>query len=44
MAVLLLLTDANNLDMIDGRSERCDGKSGISIALALPLSTPFLIF
>ena len=43
VVMLLLPTSVHNLNMIDGRSERCDGKSGISIALALPLSTPFLI-
>ena len=40
MVMLLLPTDVHNLDMIDSRSERCDGKSGICIALALPPSSP----
>ena len=43
MAVLLLLTDANNLDMIAGRLERCDGRLGACIATAFPLSTPSFI-
>ena len=31
-----LSSDPNNLDINDGRAERCEGKFGISIASALP--------